>query len=128
MARFQIALLALVLGSLASIAQALEIKSYSDADFKAAQAASKSIVVWFHASWCPTCRRQEQSLSELSKDKSFDSILVLQADYDDSEDLQKRLKVTRQSSMVAFKGAAEVGRSIGVTREPDLAEFLKKTL
>lgn len=128
MNRLCLAVLVATLFLLTSAVHALEIKAFSESEFKSLKDASKPVIVWLHASWCSTCKRQEKSLSELAKDPSFDIVTILKADYDNSDDLQRTLKANRQSTFIVFKGSTEVGRTVGVTRESDLTELFKKSL
>ena len=103
---------AAMLALAASLAQALEIKPYTDAALADAQKAGKPVAVHFHAEWCPTCKQQEKSLATLKAQPGLD-VTVLVADYDKEKDLRKRLKVRSQSVMVVFRGEHEKARLAG---------------
>jgi thioredoxin 1 len=49
-------------------------------------------------------------------------------DYDSSDDLKKKLNVTKQSTLIIFKGEKEVARSIGVTDPKAICELIQKGL
>ena len=57
--------MAAVTGFAATAASAFERTDFTDAGFKAAQAAGKPIVVDVFAPWCPTCKAQHQGLDDL---------------------------------------------------------------
>lgn len=123
----------LILGSIcsliyASVAFALDVKDYTREAFSAAQAQNKTVVLWFHASWCPTCARQAKSFTNLQSDKALDGVTVFKADYDSTEELQREVKVSRQSSMIVYKGAKEIDRQTATTKEGDIAELIKQAL
>lgn len=61
-------------------------------------AAEAPTVLFFYASWCPTCRNAREDFIKRSNDlKSLNLIIV---DYDNSTDLQKRYGVTYQHTFV----------------------------
>lgn len=111
----------------ATLAQALEIKPYSDAALAAAQGAGKPVAVHFHAEWCPTCKQQEKALGSLTSEPGLD-LTVLVADYDKEKDLRKRLNVRSQSVFVVFRGAQEKGRINGDTKPERIRDGLKAAL
>ena len=112
----------------ASAAQALTVKPFTDADFAAAQAAGKPVVIHFTATWCPSCKAQEKSLAALASDASLKNVTILSSDYDKTKDLQKKMNVKSQSTMVVFKGKTEVVRSSGAIDAPDIKTLLAKAL
>jgi thiol-disulfide isomerase/thioredoxin len=93
--------------SAATWVSALEIKPYSPRDFAAAQASGRPVALQFHATWCPTCKRQEQALSALQSDLQFKALTLFVADYDEETDLKRRMNVRVQSNVIAFKGRQE---------------------
>lgn len=107
-------------------AHAGDWKPYSDLAFKEAQSNGKSIALDFHASWCPTCKKQKAVLEDLSKEKEFDSMVGLVVDYDNSEELKKKLNVKKQSTLIVFKGDKEMGRALGITDKEEIKSLLKK--
>lgn len=96
---------------------------YTAAAFDAARDAGKSIVIVVHASWCPTCRAQKPILSKLEGDEMFKSVVVFHVDFDAQKDALKRFGVRMQSTLVAFKGAAEKARSVGDTDENSVSQL-----
>ena len=106
-------------------AAAFDRQPYSPEAFAAARKTGRAVVLVFHADWCPTCQKQDRSLEKLSSDPALKDLLVLKVDYDNSEDLQRELKVSRQSTLVVVKGTQEIGRKVGITKESELLEFLK---
>jgi thioredoxin 1 len=49
-------------------------------------------------------------------------------DFDANKPTLKKFKVTMQSTLVAFKGAKEVGRSVGDTSQEGLEGLIKKSV
>ena len=101
------------------LAQALEIKPFTNEALAAAQAAGQPVAVHFHADWCGTCKQQEKVLAQLKTEPGLD-ITLLVADYDKEKDLRRALKVRSQSTMVVFRGKEEKARLGGDT---DPAKF-----
>jgi thioredoxin 1 len=114
-------LVALSVLLLASI-QAQARQPYDAKAFEQAQAANKTILIHVHASWCPVCKKQEPILGQLEKEKS--SLLVYVVDFDADKAALKKLGVTSQSTLIVFKGAKEVGRSMGDTDASRIAALV----
>lgn len=104
------------------------ITEYSEPAFKSAQAAGKTILLDFHATWCPTCKKQRKVLDVLLKQDKFSKLVAFNVDYDTSSELQSKLGVSRQSTLILYKGEKEIARSIGEVSEESIAQFLSKGL
>ena len=94
--------------------------------FRAAQDAGKPILVEIHASWCPTCKAQIPILSELTALPKFKDLVILRVDFDDQKDEVRNFGARVQSTLIVFKGAKEVGRSVGDTDRGTIAALLDK--
>ncbi len=101
---------------------------FTAATFAAAQAAGKSIVVDVTAPWCPTCRTQKPILQSLQAKPEFKDITLLEIDFDSQKDALALLKVTAQSTLIAFKGKTETARSVGETRAPEIEKLFKAAI
>ena len=113
---------------LVSPASATETKTYTPEAFAATQKAGKPIFVGIHASWCPTCARQKPILSELMADPKFKNLVYFVVDYDSQKEAVKFFGARMQSTLIAFKGERETGRSVGDTDRSSIAALLNKTL
>ena len=102
---------------------------YSKGAFTAAQADNRPIVVFVHASWCITCRRQQPIVQELASDAAFKSknLVVFVVDFADKATL-KELNVTDRSTLVAFRGKTERSRSSFVTDPAELRGLFSSAL
>jgi thiol-disulfide isomerase/thioredoxin len=107
---------------------AAETRTYDPASFAAAEKAGKPILVAVHASWCPTCKAQKPILSELMADPKFKYLVYFVVDFDSQKDAVKLFGAREQSTLVAFKGDKETGRSVGDTNRSSIAALLNKTL
>ncbi|MGC2780496.1 MAG: thioredoxin family protein [Bradyrhizobium sp.] len=109
-------------------ASAIETAPYTDAAFKAAQAAGQPILVEIHAGWCPTCKAQKPIIDKLAADPKFKDLKIFRVDFDDMKPVVKAFGAQMQSTLIAFKGASETGRSVGDTKEASIAALLDKSL
>ena len=121
------ALLTFLIFALPLAAGAAEVP-FDQARFDAAQGAGGPVAVVFHADWCPTCRAQAPVLSKLANSADFKSLTLFVADFDTQKALKKSLGVSKQSTVVVFKGRQEVARSTGDTQSAALDALLRQSL
>src|SRR5579863_7816478 len=124
-------LLAAIAGSAALAAPpafATETKTFDPQSFAAAQKEGKPILVGIHASWCPTCKAQDPILGELMSAPKFNDLVYFVVDFDSQKDAVKYFGARMQSTLIAFKGEKETGRSVGDTNRSSIAALLSKTL
>ena len=105
-----------------------ETKSFTRDDFAAAQKAGKPIFVAIHATWCPTCKAQKPILSELMAEPKFNNLVYFVVDFDSQKGAVNFFGAQMQSTLIAFKGEYETGRSVGDTDPSSIAGLLNKTL
>jgi len=103
-------------------------QAFDQTTFDALRAAGNPVVVHVHAPWCPVCRKQAEVISSLESDAQFKNVTVLRVDFDTEKDVQKALDVKARSTIIGFKGNAEVGRSTGDTDPDKIAALFSKTL
>lgn len=120
-------LLAVGFACASGAAAAAEIP-YSAAAYQQTLAAGKPLVVYFHATWCPTCKVQQPIVDKLSADPKLAAVTVLEADYDKETALKKSLEITEQSTFVVFKDGHEVARSTGQTDPAALRALFARAL
>lgn len=109
-------------------APALAGTPFTQKAFTAAQDAGKPILVEIHASWCPTCRAQQPIINSLTSEPRFGGLTVFTVDYDGQKDVVRAFNARQQSTLIVFKGAAEVGRSVGDTNQNSIAALLAKAI
>src|SRR5215831_21352076 len=101
---------------------------FNDAAFAEAQKAGKPIFVAIHASWCPICKAQQPILAELMADPKFKDLVYFTIDFDSQKDLVRRFGARMQSTLIAFIGSKEQGRSVGDTNRASISDLLSLVL
>lgn len=66
---------------------------------KLARAESGDVVIFFHASWCPTCRALSADI-EKNLTAIPDGVSILKVDYDTETALKKKYSITYQHTLV----------------------------
>ncbi len=100
---------------------------YSQTAFEAAQRANEPILVWVHASWCPTCAKQAPILSKIEAEPGQRNLKVFKVDFDSQKDVVRALGVQMQSTLIAYHGTTEAARSTGQTDEAAIRSVVGKT-
>jgi thioredoxin 1 len=101
---------------------------FDQAAFDAAQAADKPIVVEVTAPWCPTCKAQAPIVSSLMARPEMSGVTLMTVDFDSQKDVLKKLNVSQQSTLIAFKGKAETSRSTGDTTAVGIEKLFKSAI
>lgn len=122
-AHFACALLLLVV-SLQSFAQ----QPFDANAFKAAQRTGAPILVEVHAGWCPSCQAQAPILEKLFANPKYSGIARFRVDFDTQTEAATKFRVRWLSTLVLYKGNAEVARSIGDLKEGRIRAMLDKAL
>lgn len=79
---------------------------YEDMDKAMMLAESKPTVLFFHASWCPSCKTATKNFE---KDSSqLENVNLIIVDYDTSKELKQRYNVTYQHTFVQISPDGEV--------------------
>jgi thiol-disulfide isomerase/thioredoxin len=101
---------------------------FDAARFAQDNAAGRSAIVYFHATWCPVCKIQQPIVQRLSARPEMRGVTIYIADYDKEVVLKQQMKITQQSTFVIFKGGREVTRATGQTRARDIENTFDKAL
>lgn len=120
-------LFALTLLAVSPAALAGEVVPYDAAALAQAQTEGVPIVIHVTAPWCPTCRAQKPIVQSLAEDPGNPDLIVFDVDFDSQQDVLRQFGVRYQSTLIAFKGAEERTRSIGVTDPAGIAELIAAT-
>ena len=122
-------LAAFALASIAAAsAQAAEFKPFDRAQFNAAQAAGKPVLVDVAAWWCPVCHSQEGTIKKTVADGAYDKLTIFKINYDKQKDEWKRFGVTKQATLIAFRGGREIGRLAFKTNKDEINALLASTV
>ena len=128
MRRWILALSATIVAALALPASAAAPIAYDQAAFEAAQQAGKPILVAISAPWCPICKTQKPIIERLGTEAKFQNLAIFTVDFDTQREIVRRFEARSQSTLIAFKGRTELGRSVGETQSEWIETFLERTL
>lgn len=112
--------------SFLSFATSAELKKFDHEQYAKNLFDKKPFAISFHASWCPTCRKQEPVLKELLDEKKYEKLLVFKADFDTEKMIKKELMVSRQSTIVVFKDGKEIARETGITDKEKIQTLINQ--
>lgn len=107
---------------------AADALSFDPVAFSAAQKAGAPILIDITAPWCPTCWVQKPMLAILRNEDRFARLQMFMVDFDSQKDVVRAFGARTQSTLIAFKGAVEVGRSVGDTHYDTIAALAAKAL
>ncbi|MGE3246571.1 MAG: thioredoxin family protein [Beijerinckiaceae bacterium] len=107
---------------------AADSKAFTMKAFQQAQNAGKSIVVEVHASWCPVCKKQAPVTAGLRTKAAYKNVQFFTVDFDTQKADLKALRVTKQSTLISFKGKSEKDRSTGVTDPAKIEALVKSSI
>jgi thioredoxin 1 len=122
------ALLVTAAGAAVTPALAVMPQPFDDAAFAQLQKAGKPIFVAIHATWCPICKAQKPILADLMADSKFKDLTYFTIDFDSQKDLVRRFGAQKQSTLIAFIGSKEQGRSVGDSNRASISDLLNLTL
>lgn len=108
----------------APLAIAGEIAPWDASRFTALQAEGRPVVVHVTAPWCPTCRAQHPILAELAAAPDNAELVVFEVDFDSQKDVLRQFNVRQQSTLIAFDGAEERARAVGITDRAAIAALV----
>ena len=118
----------LAMPTMGGSAAAADAVTFTAEAFAAAQQSGKPILVDVAAPWCPICKRQRPLLQSILSDLRYKDVQRFDIDFDSQKDALKLVGARMQSTLIAYKGKREVGRSIGQTQREWLEDFLEKML
>lgn len=107
--------LVLAFAATAHLSSAAQPKPFTQQEFERLAMAGQPVVVDVAASWCSTCKVQKPIIDRLATQERFKGVEVLTVDFDTEKAFVNWMRVPAQSTLIAFKGGREVGRSVGDT-------------
>ena len=108
----------------APAARAATIKPYTQAAYNAALQNGTPLVVHVEASWCPTCKAQQEVLKSLEADPRYAKVEILDVDFDAQKPVVRQLHVQMQSTLIAYHDGTEAARVTGITSKADIERLL----
>lgn len=114
--------------ALPGAAFAADFQAFDQAAFAAAQAEGRPILVEVAADWCPTCRAQAPIVRQTAADPAFVNLVVFRIDFDRQREAWRGLGARQQSTLIAFSGARETDRAVGVTDARRIATLMRSTV
>lgn len=84
-------------------------------------------ILFFHATWCPTCKRADEVLTQWYEEEDF-PLSVYQVDYDSAQELKAQYGVTSQHTFVLVDGEGNAVRSLVGPSDSDLRTLLQTKL
>lgn len=98
---------------------------YSDYAAEKVGVAQGTVLLFFHASWCPQCREIEASIK---RDGLPDNVTVLKVDYDSNQALRQRYGVTLQTTFVKVDASGNKIDSYVAYEEPRFSAVARELL
>ena len=101
---------------------------YTEAAFAAAQKQNKRILIDISATWCPTCKAQHPIIRKLAAEAGNNNLVIFSVDFDKQKPVVRAFGATMQSTLIAFRGAKETGRSVGDTDPASIAKLMTSNM
>jgi thioredoxin 1 len=90
--------------------------------------AGKPILVHVTARWCGECKAQKPIVAALAEGSEFKDLTIFDVDFDTRKDVLRHLHVQKQSTLIIYKGKAEIDRAVGITRREAIEALMRKAL
>lgn len=103
-------------------------QAFDQARFNAALTSSAPVLVFVAADWCPTCRVQAPLIVQIAAEPAYSRLQVFRLDFDAQKAQRRALRASRQSTIIAYKNGAEVGRSVGATNAAQIRALMLLTI
>ncbi len=99
-------------------------EDFTEARFKALQKQGALILVDVWASWCSTCAKQQEVLTEFRADHPGVPLHTLTVNFDTQKEWVKFFRAPRQSTMILFRGTEQIWFAVAETRSAKINEQL----
>ena len=87
--------------------------NYDAAQVDAALASGQKVALFFHATWCPSCKALDKAINSSLSSIPADTLIV-KVDYDTSTDLKKKYRVVGQHTTVILNAdGTEKSKKLG---------------
>ncbi len=121
-------LMAIVLLIISPLAHTASPQPFDANAFQAAQELGKPVLVEISANWCPNCRAQRPIIDRILSESKYLNVTRFHIDFDIQQNAAKEFNVRFLSTLVLFKGKAEIARSEGELDEARIRSMLDKAL
>lgn len=92
---------------------------------KVANAEFGKVILFFHASWCPSCKGLDTDIKNNVKNIPVDT-LIMKVDFDSNPDLKSKYKVNSQHTLVQVSSNGDLIKSNpGLSQLPTLDSVIK---
>lgn len=92
----------------------LVYSQYSAENLEIALEDYESVVLFFHADWCPTCRNLDKEILENFELLQKDQIAIVKVNYDTEKQLKNKYNITLQHTLVLLdKDGNEIKKWVG---------------
>jgi hypothetical protein len=116
---------AMLLTAFAALAHAAG-EPFSEQRFAALQQEGALVLVDVHASWCPTCGKQQEVITAYIAARPQAKLHHLIVDFDNDKQWVTHFKAPRQSTLLLFRGKEQVWFSVAETREAEIFAAIDK--
>lgn len=118
----------IALMSVMASVQAFDKEPFTQERFDELQAAGEVVLVDVFATWCPTCKKQQEAMSAYFEANPDQKIHVLVVDFDDNKDLVSKFRAPRQSTLILYKNNEQIWFSVAESRADVIAAEFDKAL
>lgn len=109
-------------------ALALEKEPFTQERFEALQAAGEVVLIDVFASWCPTCKKQQEVLTQFRAENPNAEFHILVVDFDKDKDWVRHFRAPRQSTLLLYVGDKQYWYSVAETRHEVIADEINKAI
>lgn len=92
---------------------------FNEADYQAALASGKTVVLYFYASWCPSCKAEQPETYAAFESLNEPQVIGFRVNYKDGEskaeqDLAREFGVSTQHTKVILRNGEQITKSISI--------------
>lgn len=90
---------------------------FTESAFRQAQQDDQLILIDVFATWCPTCKRQQNVLNDYFEQYPDSELVVFVVDFDDQKEWVRYFNAPRQSTLALYRGETQLWFSVAQTRQ-----------
>lgn len=109
-------------------ALALEKEPFTQERFDALQTEGEVVLIDVFATWCPTCKKQQEALTQFRAKNPDAEFHILVVDFDKDKDWVRHFRAPRQSTLLLYAGDKQHWYSVAETRYEVIAEEINKAI